>query len=215
MVAAPFGMLDVRLYRHLKRLADGASQRARMVPVGLYAASYLVLAVYLGASSFALERMLQRLGPGAFKDANTAAAALTAAHAEIDPAVIGAFESLETTSTGEVVLRGWVVNRNQPGEAFRFRAYCDGHDIGIEFGNPQNAPDIAQSLNRPDLKGRRFGFVIVPEIWPCRAGGLSSLWSLTGWGKGLCCLVCPASDFETTFYTSGGFRDHRSHQGRG
>jgi peptidoglycan/LPS O-acetylase OafA/YrhL len=174
--ASVLGPADVRLYRILKRWSDAAAPRTiRLLSIG-FATIFLgigtVTSVLILQDRIVEDRIdatLQRLGRRALVDPDSAAARIEATGLSLPGSVMGRFDDLERRPSGQIVLRGWAIDRNEPSKAFRMLAYCGRTLIGSRIVSRRKRPDLAGELGRSDLDDLRIGYTIVSDNAPaCR-----------------------------------------------
>jgi hypothetical protein len=80
--------------------------------------------------------------------------------------VTGRFDKWERLPSGQIVLRGWAIDRDDPSRAFRMHAYCGRTLIGSRIVSRRKRPDLAGTLGRSDLHDLRIGYTIVSDKAP-------------------------------------------------
>jgi peptidoglycan/LPS O-acetylase OafA/YrhL len=173
IAASVLGPLDVRLYRILKRWSDAAAPGAiRFLSVGF-------AAVFLGIGAVAsllilqdrvidgrIQATLRTLGRPALVDQDSVAARIAATGLSLPGSLMGRFDEWERLPSGQIAVRGWAVDRDDPSKAFRMHAYCDRTLIGSRLVSRRKRPDLVGTLGRSDLHDRRIGYTIVSDRAP-------------------------------------------------
>jgi exopolysaccharide production protein ExoZ len=172
-----FGPLDMALYRKLRGWADVAQPRTTRVAMSAFVAAFLALSVY-GSVTHVFDEIQNRrirstlgqLGPSALSSPNAANARIAATQLALPSSFQGAFERVDPLQDGRVVLRGWAFSGDNPSEDIKVRAFCGGREFGIERYQRRMRTDIARSLGREDVAGRRFGFALFAPRQGCPTG---------------------------------------------
>lgn len=159
-LALLLGPLDVALYRRLKRAID-AARPARLNAAALaFVAAFLAIAIHaereVRADAAELERARRILDAPALAEGG-------GIRADID--------NLERLPNGAWVIRGYAVDLERPGLAMHFALKQRGKLLAL-VGMRRVRPDVARTLERLDLKGKRFGFMTPLPVIDCTAGGL-------------------------------------------
>jgi peptidoglycan/LPS O-acetylase OafA/YrhL len=171
------GPLDMALYRKLRGWADAAQPRTTRVAMSAFVAAFLALSVY-GSVTHVLDEIqnrrirstLDQLGPSALSSPDAASARIAATHLALPSSFQGAFERVDPHQDGRVVLRGWAFRGDNPSEDIKVRVFCGGRELGIERYQRRMRTDIARSLGREDIAGRRFGFALFVPRQGCPTG---------------------------------------------
>jgi hypothetical protein len=142
-----------------------------------FVAAFIALALY-GSVTHVLDEIqnrrirstLDQLGPSALSSPDAASARIAATHLALPSSFQGAFERVDPHQDGRVVLRGWAFRGDNPSEDIKVRVFCGGRELGIERYQRRMRTDIARSLGREDIAGRRFGFALFVPRQGCPTG---------------------------------------------
>lgn len=159
-LALLLGPLDVALYRRLKRVIDTAR------PARLHAAALIFITAFLAIAIHA-EREV-RLDAAELEQARRS---LNAPVLTEGDGIRADIDNLERLPNGTWVIRGYAIDLGRPGLATHFALKQRG-SILVLVGMRRVRPDIARTLERPDLKGKRFGFMTPLPVIDCAAGRL-------------------------------------------
>jgi hypothetical protein len=162
-VALLLGPLDVALYRRLKRAID-AERPARLRAAALaFIAAFLAIAFVTGRETRQAETQLEQ--------ARRILMAPTQSEAE---AVRADVDQAERLPKGTWVIRGYAIDLAAPDLVAHFAIRQNGNILGI-VGTRRVRPDMATIFERPDLKGKRFGFMLLLDGIDCTKGPLEGV----------------------------------------
>lgn len=162
-VALLLGPLDVALYRRLKRAID-AERPARLRAAALaFIAAFLAIAFVTGRETRQAETQLEQ--------ARRILMAPTQSEAE---AVRADVDQVERLPKGTWVIRGYAIDLAAPDLVAHFAIRQNGNILGI-VGTRRVRPDMATIFERPDLKGKRFGFMLLLDGIDCTKGPLEGV----------------------------------------
>lgn len=159
-VALLLGPLDVALYRRLKRAID-AARPARLRAAALaFTAAFLVIAFVTGREARQAEAQLEQ--------ARRILMTPTLSEGE---AVRADVDQVERLPKGTWVIRGYAIDLAAPDLVAHFAIRQNGSILGI-VGMRRVRPDMVTMFERPDLKGKRFGFMLLLDGVDCAKGPL-------------------------------------------
>jgi peptidoglycan/LPS O-acetylase OafA/YrhL len=170
------GTLDVRLYRHAKRIVDRSRPAPLRLWVGAYVALFAAVAAYGALDTAAKERraraeeaILARLPAGSLRDPDAARAAIAAAGLSARASLRGEVGEIQLLEGGMLAVRGWLADLDDPGRELAVAVFHDG--VKVASARPwRRRPDVAGALGRPDLTSARIGFGLGTRPVRCREG---------------------------------------------
>lgn len=157
-VALLLGPLDVALYRRLKRAIDTAR------PGRLRAAALAFVAAFL-AIAFVTEREARQAN-AQLEQARRILATPTLSEGD---AIRADVDQVERLPKGTWVIRGYAIDLAAPARVAHFAVRQNGGILGL-VGTRRVRPDMAVLFERPDLKGKRFGFMMLLDNVDCAKG---------------------------------------------
>lgn len=172
VTSAALGEIDVRLYGRLRRMVDGSPQRARRWLVGGYVLVFAGVAAFgayrtarLDGETARVQRALARIGSDLATPA-AAGVAIARAGAAAPDTVAGMVDGLETLPNGDVLVRGWAVDRANASEAVYAVAYCGGRQVALARPG-RRRPEVAAALGADALGRERIGFTLMLRPGTC------------------------------------------------
>lgn len=167
-LALLLGPLDVALYRRLKRAIDAAR------PGRLRTAALAFIAAFL-AIAFVTEREARQ----AAAQLEEARRTLTAPTLSEGDAVRADVDQVERLPKGTWVIRGYAIDLAAPDLVAHFAVRQNGTILGL-VGMRRVRPDMVTAFERPELKGKRFGFMMLLDGVDCAKGPLEGFVAVEG-----------------------------------
>lgn len=157
-VSLLLGPLDVSVYRRLKGMIDTASPRRLQICALSFTAAFVAIGLYaereVRADNAELERARRILATPTIAQGDEI-------RADID--------ALERLPNGTWVVRGYAVDLARPDLVMHFAVEQKARLVKI-VPMRRMRRDMALTLERPDLAGKRFGFMLLLENFDCADG---------------------------------------------
>lgn len=159
-VALLLGPVDVALYRRLKRAIDTARPARLQAAAVAFTGAFLAIAFVTGRETRRAEAQLEE-----------ARRILMMPTLSEGGGVRADADQFERLPKGAWVIRGYAIDLAAPDLAAHFAIRQNGKILGI-VGTRRVRPDVATMFERADLKGKRFGFMLLLDGIDCAKGPL-------------------------------------------
>lgn len=176
VASAVFGVLDVGLYRRLRRRVDRISHDGRRWPAWIFATIYLGLGTVFAVQFETLRRAEARahaavsaiLGSAKGQDADVPDA-IARADRGAPASLVAKIDRIAEAPAWTIEAVGWAIDLEKPGRTVQLALICGGKIAAI--GRPKRLrPAVAAEMSRPELRHARIGFSIVFPRPACPAG---------------------------------------------
>lgn len=162
-VALLLGPLDVAIYRRLKRAVDAARPGRLRVAALSFIAAFLAIAAVTGHEA--------RMAAAEFEQARRIVMTPNPSEGQ---GIRADIDTVERMPKGTWVIRGYAIDLARPELSTHFAVRQNGTILGL-VAMRRVRPDMAAAFERLDLKGKRFGFMMLLDGVDCTKGVLEGV----------------------------------------